>query len=101
VKTVLRSTAPPLGIDAETSYVAGAPVRLLPGDLLFLFTDGIVDVCSADQRPFGIDRALTLIRDRREESARQIVEQLLQAVRAHGVGAPFDDMTAVVLKVLA
>jgi serine phosphatase RsbU (regulator of sigma subunit) len=100
VKTILTSVAMPLGIEAGTAYVAGPAVQLESGDLVFLYTDGIIEACPPGSARFGIERALGLIRAQRHEPARQIVDALLQSVRGYCGTAPSDDMTAIILKVV-
>jgi sigma-B regulation protein RsbU (phosphoserine phosphatase) len=101
LKTTLRSTATPLGIDMVADYSTTAPVQPEVGDLIFLFTDGIVEAFPPDRTPFGIERALDFLRSHRHLPAQEIVDGLLQAVRDYCGVAPLDDMTAVVLKVVS
>jgi len=100
VRTSIASTATPLGIDLRSDYTTSPPVGLGAGELVFFYTDGIVQACSPDQTPFGIDRALAVLRALRHEPPDRIVGALLEAVRRHcGPVPPVDDMTAVIVKV--
>jgi sigma-B regulation protein RsbU (phosphoserine phosphatase) len=107
VKAVLPGTDIPLGIDTDTAYATSATLDLAPGDLLFVYSDGIVDAFAAGGRRFGLRRALELVRARRAEPPDAIVGALFRAVREFSgdAGAPaqrvVDDMTAVVLKVVS
>jgi sigma-B regulation protein RsbU (phosphoserine phosphatase) len=75
-------------------------LSLHAGDLVLLPTDGVTDALSAAGEAFGIDRMLDVVRTHRQQPARQIVDTLYQAVRAHcHPGQPHDDITALILKV--
>jgi sigma-B regulation protein RsbU (phosphoserine phosphatase) len=100
VKRQLGSTSIPLGVLAETDFPAGEPVRLEPGDLVILLTDGVVEARAPDNTPFGTQRVFEIIRLYRADPARLIVANLYYAVRAFTHNAPqVDDITAVVIKV--
>jgi serine/threonine protein kinase/serine phosphatase RsbU (regulator of sigma subunit) len=98
VKAVLASTGCPLGLGVEDEVPAGPTVPLDPGDLVFLFTDGIVEGASAEGKLFGLDRALGVVRAQRHETPEGILEALFQAVGDFCEHQFQDDMTAVVLK---
>src|SRR5262249_2311890 len=58
VKMVLQSTGFPLGA-IDTGVFPNSPaVRLEPGDLLLLLSDGIVEAPAGDRHLFGIERTL-------------------------------------------
>jgi serine phosphatase RsbU (regulator of sigma subunit) len=100
VKTLLEGTSVPLGIEPDVTFKVAPLIQLEPGDLIFLLTDGIVEVCGPDSLLFGIDRTLAVIRTHQGKSAREIIEALYTALRGYsGDRPPQDDMTAIVLKV--
>jgi sigma-B regulation protein RsbU (phosphoserine phosphatase) len=100
MKACLTSTGYPLGVNARAPVPLGPELSLHPGDLVLLPTDGIADALSAAGQAFGIDRMLDVVRAHRRQPARQIIDTLYQAVRAHcQPGRPHDDITAVILKV--
>ena len=100
VKTILDSTAMPLGIMPDGHFIEGPQVDLQPGDLVFLYTDGVIEAISPDETLFGIERALQVLRNNLARSASEIAEALYQAVSAF-IGRPVleDDVTAIVIKV--
>jgi serine phosphatase RsbU (regulator of sigma subunit) len=98
VKLVLQSTGLPLGVDRTGDFPPGPAVRLEPGDLVFLLSDGIVEAPSGDGLLFGIGRTLEVVQARRHEPPADIVAALVQEVRSWSQGAPADDMTAIILK---
>jgi serine phosphatase RsbU (regulator of sigma subunit) len=100
VKSLLASTAFPLGIDPEGAFAGATELRLEPGETVLLLTDGISEACSADDVPFGTERALEVVRRHRERPAQEIAAALHRAVRDFCQDQTLiDDVTAIVLKV--
>jgi PAS domain S-box-containing protein len=99
VKLVLQSTGPPLGVEATGVFPNSPMVRLEPGDLLFLLSDGIVETPAGDGPLFGIGRTLDVVRAHRHEPPGEIIGALMHQVREWSGSAQVDDMTAVVIKV--
>jgi len=76
-------------------------VRLGSGDLLMLYTDGIVEAENADGDQFEDRRLIEFVRDRREDTAVSIIDDLLKdLLNFTGSNHPPDDMTAIVLRKL-
>jgi PAS domain S-box-containing protein len=98
VKRSLPATGFPLGLNLQ-GIVSGPPRSLEPGDLLFLLTDGIVEACSPAGGPFGMERALEVVRTHRAGPPQEIVAALLQQARRFSGGEMIDDMTAIIVKV--
>jgi sigma-B regulation protein RsbU (phosphoserine phosphatase) len=100
VKYTLASTGTPVGVFPENTFPASAEVPLEPGDLILLVTDGVADARAPDGTPFGVQRTLDLVRSYRQQSAREIVENIYHGVRAFAQNLPqYDDITATVVKV--
>ena len=69
------------------------------GELLVMMTDGIPETMSSDGTLFGIQRALDVVQNHREQSARAVVDALYRESRAFaGDVRQNDDITAVVVK---
>lgn len=101
LKATLPSTSCPLGILPEADFPCGDSLSLAPGDLVLLFTDGVVETCCPEGRPFGAERALEFVASRRDSAAKEIVAGLFQAVREFaGAEKPPDDVTLVVIKAI-
>jgi PAS domain S-box-containing protein len=98
VKLVLQSTGLPLGVERTGDFPTGPAVRLEPGDLVLLLSDGIVEAPSRDGLLFGIERTLKAVQARRHERPADTVAALVQEVRAWSEGALADDTTAIILK---
>ncbi|KAA2285088.1 SpoIIE family protein phosphatase [Arenimonas fontis] len=90
------ATEGPLGVDVP----AGFPVwrgRLLPGDTLLAYTDGITEAFDPEDRAFGSDRLLAALDP--DRNARDQCEALVAAVRGFAGGAPqSDDITVLAVR---
>lgn len=89
----------PLGIDGDETYV-DATVTFAPGDMLVLYTDGIIEAHNATRdEMFGqerLDAVLCAVCD----DAKGLVRRVLEAVDSFtGYRAPEDDRTMLVAKV--
>jgi sigma-B regulation protein RsbU (phosphoserine phosphatase) len=73
-------------------------VELAPGDLLFVFTDGITEAFAPDGEQFGETRLETLLEDRRGNSPEALVKDVVAAVDAFAAGREqSDDITCLAL----
>jgi sigma-B regulation protein RsbU (phosphoserine phosphatase) len=88
----------PIGLLGDASYGEGSCV-LREGDLLALFTDGIVESPDASDREFGEDRLLEILGRNRERNLDEIVESVLDEVTRWRAGrAAHDDVTLVLAR---
>jgi len=76
--------------------------HLLPGDLLVLFTDGIVEAENRNDEFFGDERLCQLLENLAGESATDIIELVLQQTRMFTQIHSFnDDVSLVVMRILS
>ena len=95
---LLRQTGMVLGPSRDAAYSRGF-VTLDVGDVLVLYTDGIVEATDARDQEFGIDRLKRVIAQNRDRTADEIVNAILQGVAAFTRGAvPQDDRTLLVIR---
>ena len=100
IKHRLDSTSTFLGIFPEADFSTGPAIHLETGDILVLYTDGILEAMAPDGSMYGKDRLIDLVRNNRQNSAQAIVDALCQAARDFYQGEPQrDDLTVVVVKV--
>jgi serine phosphatase RsbU (regulator of sigma subunit) len=99
IKAVLESTGIPLGIAPDMDFPSSAAITLAPGDLVFVYSDGVVESISTKGVQFGVERALEAVRVHRHEPPRQIIEALFHAVSEFSGAVQTDDKTAVVIKI--
>jgi serine phosphatase RsbU (regulator of sigma subunit) len=96
--TELASTGLVLGPSPDAVYSRRA-IRMEPGDVLLLYTDGIVEAHDPRGREFGVPRVKRLLVELRKKPARETGERLLEAVRSWSCGLPpEDDRTVVVIR---
>jgi len=74
-------------------------VRLLPGDCLLLYTDGLMEAESPAGEMFGVDRLVDVVLEHRECSSSEIADAVFAAVETFsGHRPPEDDRTVMVLR---
>jgi sigma-B regulation protein RsbU (phosphoserine phosphatase) len=89
-----------LGLFDEAIYDAGQ-VRLDPGDVVAMVTDGATEANSPDEREFGDERVCETIHTLSGGSAFEIKEGLVAAVNCWtGEAGSRDDLTVLILKAL-
>lgn len=94
---MLQRTGPALGVIAETSWDR-QELYFLPGDLLFIYTDGVLDAANHHRQEFGQDRIVETITRLANPSAQDVQDALISAVRAFTADEPqFDDITLMVV----
>jgi sigma-B regulation protein RsbU (phosphoserine phosphatase) len=100
VRTELPSVGLPLGLEPDVSFHTGGSVALRAGDMVLLYSDGLLEPIFETGRRFGIDRVIDAVRDHCQRPARGIVDGILERLTRHcGSNRPSDDVTAVVVKV--
>ena len=76
--------------------------QLNPGDIIFMYTDGLTEAENTGKELFGEDAALSELKrsiHTATESAKYYVDSMYEAVLAHTAGAEQnDDLTMLVLK---
>ena len=90
----------PFGIDADTHYDSRA-TRLTPGDLVVIFTDGLVEAVNEQGEEYGVSRLLESLNARPHESAAETLKRLMSAVDTFiGSARQHDDITCLVLRAI-
>ena len=87
-----------LGIFPSENFALGTQ-KLLPGDRVLLFTDGVAEACGADGEEFGDARLVRLLQENCEASADQLQKTILQTVGSFCGGNWHDDATLIVIAV--
>ncbi|MBK5260421.1 MAG: PP2C family protein-serine/threonine phosphatase [Thermoanaerobaculia bacterium] len=95
----LRNGGPVLGPTPDATYTRGF-VNLAPGDLLCMYSDGIVEAHDAKDQEFGMERLLRVVKANRERTAQEIGQEVLAKVAKFGREAE-DDRTVVIVKAVA
>ena len=87
-----------LGLFGTATYDAGT-VRLEPGDLVVVFSDGITEARNTAGEEFGRDRLQAVLRRCYGESAQATLAVLLREIELFSAGTlQYDDITVLVLR---
>ncbi len=99
---LLRTQGLGLGLDHTGLFqraLVEESIRLQPGDVFVLYTDGVVESRNAAGEEYGYDRLLSALAAHRHEDAAELHTALLQDLHAFlGHTHYDDDLTLVVLK---
>jgi serine phosphatase RsbU (regulator of sigma subunit) len=94
----LSSHGLPLALFPGKPY-SSSKFTLGPGELLFLYTDGVTEANSPDGDEFGFPRLKEFIGARVGKAPSEIEEELLKDLEDHAQGEPFaDDRTLVMVR---
>jgi sigma-B regulation protein RsbU (phosphoserine phosphatase) len=94
----LDATAPPLGLATAGSIQRRQVPWSVDHDLLVLWTDGLVDARNEAGEPFGEQRLLATVCERRTEPPEAIVAAVIEEAEAFG-SKPVDDRTLLILRI--
>lgn len=100
IKAQIGSTTLPLAVMPDAAIPSCEWIRLEPGDIVLMFTDGIPEARSAEGAFFGKQRMLEVVCTKRDRPAAEIIHAIFEAVQQFcRPGKPLDDVTAIVIKV--
>jgi sigma-B regulation protein RsbU (phosphoserine phosphatase) len=90
----------PIGIFPDTSF-PGGEFLIREGDVVVIYTDGVVEATDGDNALFGFDRLCGVVEQNHKLSAEDIKSAILAEVSSFTGNVPqMDDITLVVLKKL-
>ncbi len=96
----IRAEGVPLGLLDHTEYQETA-VTLQKGDLLALFSDGIVEATNPEMSEFGNRRLESLLRDHCRKPLQTLMGRIFSEITKYEDGRPpRDDQTMVLIRVL-
>lgn len=94
----LKSSGPGLSVLEDVDYHAHE-VIIGPGDLLLLYTDGVVEMATEEGEDFGVERLGHLVRRSRNLPVPAIIEGIVQETQAFsGLHSFQDDFTLVIIR---
>ncbi|MGB7788211.1 SpoIIE family protein phosphatase [Methanoregula sp.] len=80
--------------------IPATTIRLLPGDLIVMYTDGVTEAFNEQDASFGEERLVASITRNRSRPAEEIMALLLDDIRQFCGNAPqSDDITLIVIRV--
>ena len=95
----IRAEGVPLGLLEHMEYQS-IPVNLESGDVLALFSDGIIEANNLKQEEFGTRRLENVLRQNAQRPLPEIIDKLFVELRQfEGGRLPRDDQTLVLLRV--
>jgi serine phosphatase RsbU (regulator of sigma subunit) len=84
----------------QLEAISCAEIVLLPGDLLLLYTDGIIEAHNAKDQLFGVKRLKELLLHDKKRSAQQLADHLLKEVSAFSQDvAQHDDIALLIFHI--
>jgi phosphoserine phosphatase RsbU/P len=94
----LGSSGLPIGLLPGSRYQRRT-VKLAPGDLVCLYTDGITECADPKEEEFGMQRLLSLLADYRDRPLSDLVQVIDRTMVDFAAGEPqLDDQTLVLLR---
>jgi serine phosphatase RsbU (regulator of sigma subunit) len=93
----LDSTATVLGL-FDRIEVAVGQAQMAPGDLLAIFSDGVVEARGRDGEEFGEERLVRMLRRNQEREISGIPPALSDALVSYAAFGQEDDLTLVVAR---
>jgi len=95
----LSSTGLPIALYSGQGYKESS-VQIGRGDLLFFYTDGLVETENERDEMFGADRLQSLLEAEHSHGIDMVLERVEQSVRDfRGKAEPFDDATMMALRI--
>ncbi|MGN1467970.1 MAG: SpoIIE family protein phosphatase [Ruminococcus sp.] len=74
-------------------------MQLVPGDEIFLYTDGVTEAATGSKELFGEDRLLECLNEKRDLSVKDLCKKIKKDVDCFVCSAPqFDDITMLAVK---
>jgi serine phosphatase RsbU (regulator of sigma subunit) len=93
----LDSTCTVLGLFKDWECHA-QEVRMLPGDIFALYTDGVTEACNEQGEEFGEERLAEALRKGRDLSASELLAVLVDEVQRFSPKEQFDDITLIIAR---
>jgi sigma-B regulation protein RsbU (phosphoserine phosphatase) len=93
----MSSTGLPIALFPDHGY-RQATIDVAPGDLLFFYTDGLVETENEAGEMFGAERLQAILTREQDAGVDRVLERVEETVRAfRGRAEPFDDATMMAL----
>ncbi len=88
----------PIGIMEDVEYKQ-AKIKLNPGDMIIMYTDGITEMRNPEREEYGLERVQKMMLENHSMSADEFVELIVSDVdRFRDTAPPHDDMTVLAFK---
>jgi phosphoserine phosphatase RsbU/P len=95
---ILKVHGPALGVLDEVAFPTGK-LSVAPGDIMLLFTDGVVEISDLADNEFGTARLVSTVHQHRDLPAAELIQAIIRATQQFsGHQSYSDDFTLVVIK---
>lgn len=95
---LLKAQTMPLGV-TENIEATTQEVRLMKGDVIVLYTDGVTEAINEKKEQFEIRRLETILKENRHLSADELMHKIERDLKAFvGKQPQFDDITIMIIK---
>jgi phosphoserine phosphatase RsbU/P len=90
----------PIGLELDISeFIYNVEIKIDPGDVVTLFTDGITEADNPENRQYGIERLCDVIVKNHTRTSDQIKDAIIDDLMSHIGGTKiYDDITVLVIK---
>jgi sigma-B regulation protein RsbU (phosphoserine phosphatase) len=92
----IESTGLPLGMFPEVDFSA-TRLHLDPGDMLFLYTDGLLEARRGDDE-YGVERVTQVLRMKAAGSPAEAIRECLDDLKSFVEGPPLDDLSLLAIR---
>ena len=94
----LHVSGPALGIINDASY-STEKLSIVPGDILTMYTDGVVEMTNPEGIDFGVERLATAIYQGRDLPASELIQMIISETQQFSGSQSYpDDFTLVIIK---
>ena len=94
----LHVSGPALGIINNASY-STEKLSIVPGDILTMYTDGVVEMTNPEGIDFGVERLATAIYQGRDLPASELIQMIISETQQFSGSQSYpDDFTLVIIK---
>lgn len=97
----IRQKTDPIGVERSSVY-SDKTLTVEKGDIIILYTDGLIETLNQDGRQYGLDNLIKVISENSGKSAKDIATDVKHNLQAFtGTASIHDDQTLVVMKIKA
>ena len=98
---IIQQKSDPIGIERSSKYEE-ITLTVEKGDIIILYTDGVIEALNKEGHQYGIDTLSQVIADNHTLSAKDIANEIKYNIQAFiGSASLHDDQTLVVMKIKA